>query len=194
MAEQVTQRRVRESRQRKRKVARLWRYLVLRLTRLRASPHEVALGFAAGAAVSVTPLIGLHLVLAVVIAFITRASLIAAALGTILGNPLTLPFFFAASYWIGDRISGLFAAPGVDALLEGLEEAEEEEAEIAADLIISASDDVFREGWIWTNLEGFWPVFSTMLLGSLPLAALTYSLCYLVIGAAIRAVARSREG
>ena len=91
----------------KRGFGRVWRYLTLRLTRLKASSHSAALGFAAGAAVSFTPLVGFHFILAIVLAFVTRGSLIAALLGTAVGNPLTFPLIFTASYWIGDRMKEL---------------------------------------------------------------------------------------
>ena len=51
---------------------RAWKYLAIRLSRLKNSPHAVAAGFASGAAASFTPLLGLHFVLACAIAFVTR--------------------------------------------------------------------------------------------------------------------------
>ncbi len=89
----------------KRGFGRVWRFIMLKLSRLRATPHAIALGFAAGAAVSFTPLIGLHILLAIAIAFAFRGSLLAAALGTLVGNPATFPAIFALSYGVGTLIS-----------------------------------------------------------------------------------------
>ncbi len=66
-----------------------------RLARLWASPHALAMGCAVGA---FTPFIGLHFVLAAIVAYVLRASVIASALGAALGNPVTLPFIWVASY------------------------------------------------------------------------------------------------
>src|SRR5690606_13958923 len=71
------------------------RYLRMRVLRLSASPHAIGAGVAAGAAVSVFPLIGLHFVLRFILAFQTRGNMIAAAIGTAFGNPLTFPLFFS---------------------------------------------------------------------------------------------------
>ncbi|MGC2341160.1 MAG: DUF2062 domain-containing protein, partial [Methyloceanibacter sp.] len=65
------------------------RYVVYRLRRLSATPHAIALGFAAGTFVAVTPYIGTHLIMAALIAWIIGGSIVAAILGTFLGNPLT---------------------------------------------------------------------------------------------------------
>lgn len=73
-------------------LSRAWRYLVHRMARLSASPHAIALGFAAGAFVSFTPFIGFHFILAGLLAFSLRASIIASAIGTVVGNPVTFPF------------------------------------------------------------------------------------------------------
>ena len=62
------------------------RYVVYRVS---ATPHAVALGFAAGAFSAITPFLGTHIVMAIAIAWIIGGSLVAAVLGTFLGNPLT---------------------------------------------------------------------------------------------------------
>lgn len=73
------------------------RYVGHRLGRLPGSPYRVAAGFACGAAVSFTPFIGFHFVLAALLALATRGNLIASAIGTAVGNPWTFPFIWA---WI----------------------------------------------------------------------------------------------
>ena len=73
------------------------RYVGHRLGRLPGSPYRIAAGFACGAAVSFTPFIGLHFVLAALLALAMRGNLIASAIGTAIGNPWTFPFIWA---WI----------------------------------------------------------------------------------------------
>ncbi|MBV6632775.1 MAG: DUF2062 domain-containing protein [Alphaproteobacteria bacterium] len=88
------------------------KYLRYRVLRLAASPYAVATGFACGVAMSFTPLIGLHFVIAAIIAFPLRGSVIAAALGTLVGNPLTFPLMWGCSYHMGLFMlgrGGLFA-------------------------------------------------------------------------------------
>ncbi len=77
------------------------RYFLKRIARIKGSPHAIAAGIASGAAVSFLPLPGLHFVLAGVLAFALRGSLIASAVGTVVGNPWTFPFIWVAGYRIG---------------------------------------------------------------------------------------------
>ncbi|TPW33443.1 DUF2062 domain-containing protein [Martelella alba] len=79
-------------------------YLYHRTLRLKATPHAIALGIAAGAAVSWTPFIGFHFVLAFAIAFVLGGNLVAAALGTAFGNPLTFPFIWLTTWRIGSFV------------------------------------------------------------------------------------------
>jgi uncharacterized protein (DUF2062 family) len=95
---------------------RSFRYLALRLSRLSASPHSVAAGFAIGVAVAWTPFLGVHILLALAIGFVLRVSLVAAALGTAIANPLTLPFIWASTWEIGHLLLGRQSAATVDHL------------------------------------------------------------------------------
>jgi uncharacterized protein (DUF2062 family) len=78
----------------------------LRLLRLSASPYSVAAGAAVGVASAWTPFLGVHLIIALAIAFVIRANLVAAALGTTFANPLTFPFIWASTWEIGRVILG----------------------------------------------------------------------------------------
>lgn len=84
-----------------------WRslqYIAKRVLRLSASPHVVAIGFAAGVFASFTPFIGFHFVICFSLAYVLRGNMIAAALGTWLGNPLTFPFIWFYTYKLGNLI------------------------------------------------------------------------------------------
>lgn len=83
------------------KIKRLISYYKLRLARLPASSYAISSGFACGSMVSFTPLLGLHFILAVVFAFLIRGNIIAALLGTVVGNPLTFPFIWGLIYNVG---------------------------------------------------------------------------------------------
>jgi uncharacterized protein (DUF2062 family) len=83
------------------KLTRFITYYKLKLARLPASPHAVASGFACGSMVSFTPLLGLHFILAIVFAYLIRGNIVAALLGTIVGNPVTFPFIWGLIYKVG---------------------------------------------------------------------------------------------
>lgn len=177
-------------------LARSWRYTVARLSRLKTSPHAIAAGFASGAAVSFTPLLGLHFLLAFALAFLTRGSFLAAALGTAVGNPLTFPFIFAATYWLGALLEELAAAApdeALDVVAEGLEGAAEDRAEAAADAVLDTAESILDGGWSLGALEVVWPTLSTMLVGAAPLAILAYGAFYALIRIALAAFRSTRR-
>ena len=77
------------------------KYIFLNLKRMKGSPHEIALGLACGIAISFTPFLGLHALLAITFAWVLRGSMAAALIGTLFGNPWTFPFIWYLSYEIG---------------------------------------------------------------------------------------------
>ena len=89
------------------KVNRIISYYKLRLARLPDSNYAISSGFACGAMVSFTPLLGFHFVLAVVFAYLIRGNFIAALIGTVVGNPLTFPFIWGLIYKIGTYVTNI---------------------------------------------------------------------------------------
>jgi len=85
---------------------RAYAYIWHRTKRIAATPHTIAIGFAAGAYVSFTPFIGFHFILAALLAWLLRGSLLASAFGTAVGNPLTFPFIWWATYNVGGLMLG----------------------------------------------------------------------------------------
>jgi uncharacterized protein len=82
------------------------RYLGHRLKRLPGTPHYIAAGFASGAAISFTPFVGFHFVLSALLSWILRGSIVAAAVGTVVGNPWTFPFIWVWTYKLGNWLRG----------------------------------------------------------------------------------------
>src|SRR5258706_338293 len=82
------------------------RYLPHRVGRMRGPPSSIALGLACGVAVIFTPFGGLHLVIALVVAWILRGSPLAAAIGTRASNPWTTPPILIGTYKLGARMMG----------------------------------------------------------------------------------------
>ncbi len=78
------------------------KYLLHRLSRLPGTPYTLAAGFAFGAAASFTPFVGFHLILAASLSWLSRANILASAIGTSVGNPWTFPFIWVWIYSLGN--------------------------------------------------------------------------------------------
>lgn len=128
---------------------RYFRYLRYRVLRLPGSPHTIAAGFACGAALSFTPLIGIHFGLAALLAWIIGGNVLASIIGTGVGNPWTFPIIWFWIHRLGSWIIGSDAAVG---------------DEINFNLTI-----------LFDNfLDVFWP----MLVGGLPTAVIIWPIAY----------------
>ena len=79
-------------------IDRIFRVLKMKIYRIRDFPEAVAIGLAWGMAVSFTPLLGLHLIICYLGTIIMRGNLIAATVGSVVGNPWTFPIFFYVYY------------------------------------------------------------------------------------------------
>jgi uncharacterized protein (DUF2062 family) len=78
-----------------------------RFLKIRGTPREIALGFALGLFISFTPTMGFQIVLGVFIASLLQWSKISAAIGVQVTNPITAPFIYSATYFMGSKIMGL---------------------------------------------------------------------------------------
>ena len=74
--------------------------------RLADNAHAIAIGVACGAFVSFTPFMGLHIILACALAWLLSGNMVAAAIGTAVGNPFTFPAIWLAAYRTGSFILG----------------------------------------------------------------------------------------
>lgn len=77
-----------------------------RIKQIKGDPNFIAAGMAIGIFVGITPTFPFHTVLAIGLAYILRASKVAAAIGVWIGNPLTIPFIYLGSYKTGALILG----------------------------------------------------------------------------------------
>ncbi len=140
--------------------SRSTRYFAKRVLRLSGSPHTVAAGVAAGVFASFTPFVGLHFIISFIVAFAIGGNLIAAAMGTFVGNPLTFPLIWASTYTIGNHILGQS-----DAL--ALEELHRHLAERSFDALV--------------------PIIGPMLVGAIPLGIPVALVFYVLSFFAVRA-------
>lgn len=134
-------------------------YYVRRTLRLSATPHAIALGAACGVFVSFTPLVGFHILLGGLLAYVLRGNVISSAFGTWFGNPLTFPFIWATTYELGLWI--LYGKVG------------------------QAPRTLGRQ-MVELSFDRLWPVMKPMLVGSLPLGLSAGCIAYIVIFNAVR--------
>jgi uncharacterized protein (DUF2062 family) len=103
---------------------RRFRYIYLRLIRLRGHPHELALGMAFGIFTGMMPIIPFHTIVAVSLSLVFKASKITAAAGVWICNPVTIYLVYKYCYRIGSFILGFdentkIVGPAVEALNHG---------------------------------------------------------------------------
>jgi hypothetical protein len=159
-------------------LSRAWRYIVHRMARLKASPHAIALGFAAGAFASFTPFIGLHFILAGLIAFALRSSILASAIGTVVGNPLTFPLIWLSTYNVGAALLGREAKGEVVLELPDVTES-----------AAHAGTMDFAER-IFNRIE---PVFLPMMIGGTLLGLACAAACYFIVRLSVDRFQRRRK-
>jgi uncharacterized protein len=80
---------------------RLLRYHWLKFLRIQEDPRRIAWGMALGVFIGITPTIPFHLVTALSLAALLRVSPVTAVIGIQIGNPLTIPAIYLASYKVG---------------------------------------------------------------------------------------------
>lgn len=83
--------------------ARWWRRTLRWLLQLRGSPPAIARGAAIGVFVGCSPLLGLQMVFAVLLATLFNANRVIAAAATWITNPLTFLPLYSLCYWVGSR-------------------------------------------------------------------------------------------
>ncbi|MDO4184615.1 MAG: DUF2062 domain-containing protein [Rhodospirillales bacterium] len=140
------------------------KYLGLRLSRLGNSPRAIAAGVACGVAVSFTPFVGLHFVLAAITAFLCRGNVLASALGTAMGNPWTFPIIWVSVFYTGRWFLGYDGTMNVS-FLHVFEKSMH--AIISFDFSGFASD--------------VWPVFFPMLVGCIPYYIVAWIVTYYLV-------------
>ncbi|WP_157879100.1 DUF2062 domain-containing protein [Pararhodospirillum photometricum] len=145
------------------------RYLGRRMARLPGSPGSIALGFACGTAVAFTPLMGFHIVLGVVLAFLVRGNVLAAALGTLVGNPWTFPVICVGTYALGAPLLGGLSAPVPPDLATEL-------SGVGPALLALDGQKL---------IDQLWPVLLPMLVGAVPLGLGGGLLAYVLVRQAI---------
>lgn len=144
------------------------RYVMIRILRVRASPHAIALGCAAGVFASVTPLLGMQMLLAAFVALVVRASVPAALLATFFGNPLSWPAIWGATYMAGALMLGEAAALEAGDIGDRMEMVWQAGMAQSPEVVAIAS-------------ALLWPLLKPMLAGSVPIGLVLAVAIYYMI-------------
>lgn len=147
---------------------KLYQTLFKKLEKVHAQPYAVAAGFACGAAISMTPFIGFHLILAALSAFILRASVVASALGTVVGNPWTFALTFPATLYTGRLILG---------------EPSKEKTNFT--LLFENMVQAVRHADLNLLLNDVWPVLYPMIVGCIPYYIVVWFASYVIVKHAV---------
>jgi len=91
------------------------------LLHIEDTPHRTALAFGIGVAIAFSPLLGLHLLIALAIAFLFHLNRVAILVGTYINNPWTIAPMYVAGTTLGCLILGTSTAGlyGIDWNLQG---------------------------------------------------------------------------
>jgi uncharacterized protein (DUF2062 family) len=81
-----------------------------RFLKIRGTPREIALGFALGLFVGMSPTMGFQMAIAVFIAALFKLNKISAAASVWITNPVTAPIIYGVTYFVGAHMIGM---PGI---------------------------------------------------------------------------------
>lgn len=149
----------------RRAAASAYEAIALRLTRLEANPHSVALGVAIGVFAAFVPVLGFQLGLAAVGAWLFGANVVAALLGTFIGNPLTWPLMWASSYKLGAVLLGREdIGPQVTSAID----------RIGASLVAMSPDALSESSRLLL------PILGAMTVGAIPVGLIAAAAAYML--------------
>lgn len=154
-------------------------YILLRLNRLKGTPQEIASGLACGVAVSFTPFVGFHFVLAAITAWFVRGNILASALGTAAGNPWTFPFIWISVLYTGREFLGMGDEPTTKVdFLEFFEK--------GMHALMTFDFSLF--------FHDIWPILWPMMVGCIPFYIVSWAITYYLFKNALEKIALKRGG
>lgn len=157
-----------------------WRVLKFyraRIVRLSSPAQSIAANLAGGAAMSFTPFFGIHVFAAMGFAWAIGAgpNIVAAMVGTFVGNPWTFPFLFYAAHFLGVKIMDVlgYAHSG---------------ASVNPDMVTQHADGM----WAFLS-DNFHEIFIPTAIGGTILAILSWPLYYYLFFYLVRGAQRARK-
>ena len=148
------------------------KYISLSIKRIKATPQALSLGLATGIAISFTPFIGLHALLAIFISWVIGGSMAAALIGTLFGNPWTFPFIWYFTFEIGQFINYGFLSYEEEFSFKVIKKEVSTLLAIVKNIIIFANIFELEENVTKLKLIPF------MIVGSIPLVFISWIFSY----------------
>ncbi|GAB4482494.1 MAG: DUF2062 domain-containing protein [Thermodesulfovibrionales bacterium] len=74
---------------------------------IRESPHRIAIAFAVGIFIGMSPLLGVHTVLGIAAAWLFRLNRVVTLIGVYVTNPWTIVPIYTFCTWVGARLLGI---------------------------------------------------------------------------------------
>ena len=152
--------------------SRTKKYISLSIKRIKGTPQALSLGLATGIAISFTPFIGLHALLAIFISWVIGGSMAAALIGTLFGNPWTFPFIWYFTFEIGQFINYGFLSYEEEFSFKVIKKEVSTLLAIVKNIIIFANMFELEENVAKLKLIPF------MLVGSIPLVFISWIFSY----------------
>ena len=146
-------------------------WIVSKLNNIKASSYAISAGFACGAMVSFTPFVGFHTLLAVITAFLCRGNLVAAVIGTAVGNPWTFPFIWSATLFTGRDILKTTQTAHVDFL------------SLFGNLWIAVKSFDFQ-----LFARDIWPILHPMMIGCIPYCVIVWIVSFYSVKKTIKKI------
>lgn len=156
---------------------RYGQYLLLRLHRLKGTPQSIAAGLACGVAISFTPFVGFHFVLAGVTAWIIGGNILASALGTAAGNPWTFPFIWLSVLYTGRKILGAAAGAVQVDFIKFFER--------SFHALMTFDFSLF--------FHDIWPILWPMMVGCIPFYIVSWLITYYLFKSALEKIGAARQ-
>lgn len=156
---------------------RYGKYLLLKLNRLKGTPKSIAAGVACGVAISFTPFVGFHFVLAAITAWIVRGNILASAIGTAAGNPWTFPFIWVSVLYTGRWFLG-----------EGDNGAKVEFLKVFEKSFHALMTFDFR--FFFSDI---WPIVWPMMVGCIPFYIVSWGVSYYLVKKGLDKIAEARK-
>ncbi len=130
-----------------------------RFIKLHGHPREIALGFALGIFVGMSPTYGFQIALGIFLAALFKWNKISAAVGVWITNPVTAPFIYGGTYYLGASVLGIDSS--------------------------FSAESMFSVSFVTEFIKNTPLIFATLMLGGIlvgmPLAVISYFVSYALL-------------
>jgi uncharacterized protein (DUF2062 family) len=137
------------------------------ILKIKESPRRIALAFALGVFIGISPFLGLHYIGAILLAWLFRLNKLVAVVGVSVNNPWTIVPISTFSVWIGAKMMGIKEVlPEIDW------------GGITLTKIIGKFSDLDSLTFMTKKL---WPVISSFFVGSMLICTVSAIASYFII-------------